>query len=163
MGTPGPLHLARRTDRNAPFELDDTTYGSVGHGVIVTADERTALSSAELDSAGRAPPVEYERSSLDEAFGASRTISGLEEVFITAPHLAPDGTTLFGALRPDLVMMTRSALDAPFGEPIVLFTGDESTRVYGSPEISADCRTLYFLRADIPGTPPVVSIRAASR
>jgi hypothetical protein len=163
MGTPGPLSLARRSARDAPFVLDVMTYGTVGHGVIVTADELTALSSAEFDSAGRAPPVEYARENLDEAFGASRTIAGLEEVFLTAPSLSPDGYSLFGALRPDLITASRSALDAPFGEPAVLFTGDTSTLLYGSPEISADCRTLYFLRADITDDPSVVSINAASR
>lgn len=163
MGTPGPLHLARRSSRSTPFVLEDMSYGTVGNGVVVTADELTALSSAEFDNAGRAPPVEYRRSSLDEAFGASRTIDGLEEVFITAPHLAPDGTTLFGALRPDLVMTSRSDLAAPFDEPVVLFPGEGSTVVYGSPEISADCRTLYFLRADLGGSLPEISLKATSR
>lgn len=162
-GTPGPLSLARRPDRNARFVLDAMTYGTVGSGVSVTPDELTALSSAEFDNAGRAPPVEYARSSLDQAFGTSRTINGLEEVFITAPFLAPDGETLFGAMRPDLVMTSRSNPDAPFSKPIVLFKGDNSTLAYGSPELSADCRTLYFARSDIIDGSPVGSIRAASR
>ena len=48
----------------------------------------------------------------------------------------------------DLVQVARSAPGAAFGSPSVIFAGQSNTLSFKAPEVSADCRTLYFVRID---------------
>lgn len=159
--TPGFLHLARRPSRDVPFVVDAETYGTMGPNIDVTADELDAFSTSQENVLS--PPREYRRSALDEPFGAGQPVLGLESVSFSGPHLAPDGLTLFGTVHPDLVVSTRTARGEVFGAPSVVLRGEE-TSVYSSPEVSADCRTLYFVRIDVMGNGlPMYEIHVATR
>ena len=160
---PGPLHVARRASRDAPFELDADTYGSVGPNVSVTPDGLTAFSTAEDDLTGQSPPVEYARGRVDQPFGTGHGIPGLETASFVSPFLAPDGLALWGASDVNVVAAARPTLDAPFEEPAVVLAGEKNLLLYGSPELSADCRTVYFVRVDVIDGLPQYRLSAASR
>jgi hypothetical protein len=164
MVKPGLLHLARRSSRDAAFVIDAETYGTVGPSVDVTADELTAFSTS--DTYVQDPPRSYVRAARDQAFGDAQPILGLEATSLGSPSLASDGLTLFGGVSPDLVVTTRSAEGKAFGAPSIVLQGDD-LRVYGSPEASADCRSLYFVRVDTMGASgsllPLYGIRVVER
>jgi hypothetical protein len=157
---PGPLHLARRSARDAAFVIDAATYGTVGPSIDVCPDELSVLTTSETSVQN--PPRTYARSSREQAFGQGAPIPGLEAVALTAPSCAPDGLTLFGGVNPDLVVAARPADGEPFGAPSTVFQGDNLS-VYGSPEVSADCRTLYFIHVDVMSIMSLYSIRVAKR
>ena len=96
------------------------------------------------------------RSSLAEPFGTPTNIgdavnSGANE---TAPALSNDGLSLFFASTrsggngiSDVYMATRASTSDPFGAPVNLGTGVNTSRPEFAPAISADGLSLYFQRA----------------
>jgi hypothetical protein len=159
--TPGPVHLAQRTARDASFMIDSATYGTIGPQIDVTADELTAFTSSEMNTTS--PPRQYSRSSTSDPFANGQAIPGLESVALGTPFLASDGLTLYGGVDPDLVFVARPAPGQPFGSPSVVFAGQKNMAAYRAPEVSADCRTLYFVRIDTASGASTYSLEVSKR
>jgi hypothetical protein len=160
--TPGPVQLAKRATRDAMFTIDTTSYGTVGPQIDVTPDELTAFTSSETNS--MSPPREYSRSSSDQPFANGQAIPGLESVDLGTPFLAADGLTLFGGMtNGDLVQVARPAAGMPFAAPSVIFAGQSNMLAFKAPEVSADCRTLYFVRIDTASGSSTYSLEVSKR
>jgi hypothetical protein len=138
------LSVAVRASLGAPFALSGAKV-QVGAGAAISKDELTLFTSSDINP-GFKPPLLFQRASLADAFGAGAAIPGLEEVNLTAPDPAPDGTTLYGGLMGNVVVTTRASADAPFAAPSVLFAPADATQQLGAPEVSQDCRRLFFVR-----------------
>lgn len=160
---PGPLRLAERASRSAGFALlRPTAIGQGGVSISVSADELTAFWSDYADRS--APkPVTATRGSLDAAFGSPSGPAGAANDTLRHPEISSDLRNLFGALDAGtgfsrLVMYVRPSPSVAFGAPGTqglptppAITDDPGTpEVEGvedlSPTLSADCRSLYFLR-----------------
>jgi hypothetical protein len=125
------------------------TYGTVGASAAPSADELQLVSSSEQNATGTAPPALYVRSTLTDPFGTANPIPGLEQVDLLTPALGPDSLTLFGAVSESIVVVSRSNSLAAFGAPTTLFANDGSTNFYGAPEVSNDCRYLYYVHVAV--------------
>lgn len=144
---PTTLVMATRTALGAPFTPDLTPLGSVGAS-FATADglEAFANTPAGLDQLDR-----YLRASPAAPFGEAERLP----IQLRGPDPSNDGLWLFGSLpiagtdpvEYHLAATVRSDRSAPFGEPTM--DGLPSPPAGFSdftPTISADCRSLYFLR-----------------
>ena len=147
----GALRMARRPDFDSPFSLDAMSYGVVGASPAISADELRLYTSAQA-SVGTNPSLTYMRASTTAPFGAGMSIPGLESSTLSAPDISPDGLALFGNLNAAVVVVTRSAPDAPFGGPSIVVPGDPMnyTFVVGAADVSGDCRSLYYVHVDYP-------------
>ena len=117
----------------------------VGAGAAISKDELTLFTSSDVNP-GFKPPRLFQRNSSAEPFGPGAAVPGLEDINLTAPDPAPDGSTLFGGLMGSVVVTMRSSVDAPFAAPTALFAPADATQQLGAPEISQDCRRLFFVR-----------------
>jgi hypothetical protein len=159
--TPGPLKLAKRATRDGTFTADSGTYGTIGPQVDVTTDELTAYTSSEMNTTS--PPRQYTRSTVTDAFANGQAIAGLESVNLGAPFVASDGLTMFGSLDVNVVAATRPAPGQPFGTPAVVLTGQSNTDSFKFPEVSFDCRTIYFVRVDSSSGSSTYTLEMAKR
>jgi hypothetical protein len=160
---PGPIRVAERPSRtSSAFTLRTDSVGFGGVSISVSADELTAFWSDYGDRS--APkPVTATRPALQDSFGAPLPPAGAENDTLRHPEISSDLRYLFGALDVGtglsrLVMYTRPSPGVAFGAPgsqglptPPLVTDDPGTAtVEGvedlSPTLSADCRSLYFLR-----------------
>lgn len=149
----GPLHIATRASRSEPFQRTGSPLGDVGDSIDVSADELVLIGVKDVTSDGRVGM--HQRASLDAPFGAETPVPGIDGEF-RHPTLAPDGLTLFGTLNPDpadpaasrLAVAERTTSSAAFSVPIELVVpGASQQNSDYTPALSADCRSLYFLRA----------------
>ncbi|HEY6727588.1 MAG TPA: hypothetical protein VI197_26310 [Polyangiaceae bacterium] len=158
---PTTLVRARRTALGAPFTPDPTPIGIVGAS-FATADglEGFANTPSALDQLDR-----HQRTSLTVPFGEAERLP----ITLRGPDPSNDGLWLFGtvpvagtdSVSYHLAATSRSNPQAPFAEPTT--EGFPSPPVDFSdytPTISADCRSLYFLRL---GASPVFSVMLAQR
>jgi len=161
----GRLIVARRSRIGAPFALDPQDYGMVGLDVSVSADQLTVFSQGPLT--GDVRPLMLTRSSTSAAFGAGVKIPGLENVIVNTIDPSPDGLWLFGAIGRDLVVARRDRSDAPFGAFNVVLVADAGRYEWTwEPEISRDCRRLYYVSKLDPSPgmlDPVTSVRVVER
>jgi len=141
---PGVLHVADRASVGASFELRASTT-TVGPSAAISADELTLYTSSDVDAGGE-PPRRYVRATRAAEFGGGEDIPGLGHVNLSAPDPSPDELELFGALASDIVVTTRATRDGDFGEPRIIQSHMDTTAVYGAPEISQDCRSLFFVK-----------------
>jgi hypothetical protein len=139
----GMLHVAERASATAAFALRPGTT-MVGPSAAISSDELTLYTSNEMN-AGVAPPRRYRRATITADFGSAEDIPGLSQVNLGAPDPSPDELELFGALSSDIVVTTRATRDSDFGEPHII-QAHVDTSVYGAPEISRDCRSLFFVK-----------------
>jgi hypothetical protein len=140
-----PLRIARRASLDAPFVVDERTYGDVGTGPSLGPGELELFTSpAEFQST---PTLRHERPDQDAAFGASSELMGLT---LVTPELSADGRFLFGALYgldtdvQRLMMAERASNGVQFGSPVPVITA-ATDEIVGSAAISADCRSLYYI------------------
>jgi hypothetical protein len=140
-----PLRIARRSALGAKFVLDPQSYGTVGPSVGVGLDELVIYSS-DRNTFDPGPPHRYTRSSTSATFGDKTSIPGLESVGLITPELSPDGLSMFGALSGSLIVAERSTPDARFAAPTTILVGDPTTILFGAPEMSQDCRSLYYVQ-----------------
>lgn len=138
------LSVAERASLTAPFSVPGDKV-QVGAGAAISKDELSLFTSSDVNP-GFKPPRLFARTSVAEPFGAGAAIPGLEEINLTAPDPAPDGTTLYGGLMGNVVVTTRASASAPFAAPTVLFAPADATQQLGAPEVSQDCRRLFFVR-----------------
>lgn len=138
IGSPNPVYFAERADRSSPFQARGTR-GQAGTSVVVDPTELTLYSSG-LD---RGVPLMATRASLDEPFGVLSEVPGFSGRVLLSPDISPDGLALYGAQSNRLGVATRPSTSLPFDVFAELEQG--SLTAAGAPEISADCRTLYFL------------------
>lgn len=146
---PGMLHVADRAGLAASFVFRSDSL-RVGPSAAISRDELTLFSASDID-VGSAPPLQFTRSSLSATFGAGETISGLEGVFLSSPDPSPDGLSLYGGLLGDVVEARRSTASAAFGAPIVLYSRPSTNEQLGAPELSQDCRSLFYLHQTYEG------------
>jgi len=158
---PTTLVVATRSALGAPFTPDLTPMGTVGAS-FATADGLEGFSNTpgaldQLDRHGRA--------SRSEPFGEPEPLA----IQLRGPDPSNDGLWLFGSLPIEgsetqdyhLAAAVRSDLASPFGEPTIAgFPAPPAGFSDLTPSISADCRSLYFLRFGASG---VFSVMVAQR
>jgi len=159
---PAPIYVAERASRNTlDFVRRPDPLGMGGISISVSSDELTAFWSDYTDTSN--PTVLMgTRSSWTAAFSSGTEPLGLNHAVLRYPELSTDGLHLFGSLKTgeltSIVMYTRASLSSDFrspsseGLPVTPTLPDdpntptvESTSDL-SPTLSADCRSLYFLR-----------------
>jgi hypothetical protein len=149
---PAPLRIARRSARGAAWVVAPDPIGIVGDSITVSGDELTAVGVENLSTEPR--PTLSRRRTTNEAFAAAMRISGIDGGFIN-PELSSDGHTLFGASRVgDSYRIVFVAIDENFDASMPASTegmpAPPAASVSASdytPTISADCRSMYFLRS----------------
>jgi hypothetical protein len=160
---PGPIRVAKRSSRSTPaFTVDPMTYGMGNVSLSVSADELTAFFS-DYTNIDAPVPLTATRSALTEPFGSAGPIPGVTGDVLRQPELSSDGLVLFGSIDEGtglshLVRYSRTSKDGDFGMhsasglpvPPVIADDPNTPSVEGvddfSPTVSADCKSLYFLR-----------------
>lgn len=160
-GPAGPLHVAERRSRDEPFTLV-TSFGHVGASPAIARDELSLYTSSP-DGSDNGPAWSYSRSNTGEAFERGGPVAGLADVELAAPEPSPDGLTLFGGLSTSVVAASRATPDAPFGAPVPVLSAPDGTQLLGAPELSADCRSLYYVAVDAGVAPPEYDVRRVTR
>jgi hypothetical protein len=156
----GPLRLATRADRAAPFVLSPQSLGTVGASISISEDERTLYAVTPTPGEGGYTHV-YERASLDEPFGAGELVQGLGGSF-RHPEISPDGLDLFGITGSDsrLVVATRGTPEGPFSAPTnVGLPAPAANYRQFAPTVSESCR-LYYLNLGTNNAPSTVDLLA---
>ena len=143
-GEYGPLFAARRSRVGSPFTVDTQDYGLVSAQSSISADELTVFSNGK-SATSYVAPLFFTRSSTSAKFGPSAEIAGLETTALTALEPSPDGLWLFGTATPDVVAVRRERSDSPFSGPSLVAAGDSASLYASDPEISRDCRRLYYV------------------
>jgi hypothetical protein len=151
----GTVRIARRSESSATFVLDPTDYGAAGFSVTPSPDELTLYSSNPDLVSG---PFLQSRTGVDEAFGPTSPVPGLETAALFAPSLSTDGLELYAAQADNLAVSRRESVTEAFSAPEPLLP-TESQR--GSPELSDDCRSLYFV--DINTAANVWTVQVSTR
>jgi len=159
---PAPIYVAERPNRTTlDFVRRPDALGLGGISFSVSADELTAFWSDYSDTSN--PTVlTGTRSSLSGSFSAGTEPLGLNQAVLRFPELSTDGLHLFGSLKTgaisSIVMYTRASLSGDFrtpsseGLPVPPVIADDPNTPSAenvsdfSPTLSADCRSLYFLR-----------------
>jgi hypothetical protein len=157
--TSGPLRVARRSSTGSPFMLDTTTYGTVGPSVSIAKDELVAYSTT-LTRPG--PPLMFTRNDTSSPFATGTSIPGLEDVDLSTIEPSPDGLSLYGNLDQAIQIATRATPSGPYGATTIA-VAPAMDHVIGAPELSRDCRSLYYVDVDRIPTPDVYSIRVLTR
>ena len=158
---PTTLVSVTRPALGSPFVSPVVPIGTVGAS-FATADGLEGFSNTPgvLDQLDR-----HERASLTAPFGESEQLS----ILLRGPDPSNDGLWLFGSLPIEgsetqdyhLAAATRSDLASPFGEPTIEgFPAPPAGFSDLTPTISADCRSLYFLRFSASG---MFSVMVAQR
>lgn len=144
---PTTLVAAKRTALGEPFVPDPTVLGTVGAS-FATADGLEGFSNTPTDLGLL---DRHQRSSLTLPFSEAEPTG----ISLRSPDPSNDGLWLFGSVpapgstngESHLAAAQRTNVSAPFSEPSVEGFPVPSAGVsYMTPTISADCRSLYFLR-----------------
>jgi hypothetical protein len=136
---PETIYVAERANRTAPFQVRSGAVATSGRGWSIGGNELTAVSSGVPFGE---PPLLFTRSAITATFGAGSGIPGLSDVAWSSPDVSNDGLSLFAAAAGELVTAKRSATDQPFATGSAL---PFPSSTYGSPNITRDCRSLYYL------------------
>jgi len=160
-GASGPLHVAERRSRDEPFTLVET-FGQVGASPAVARDELSLYTSSP-DGAENGPAWLYTRSTPDEPFVNGGPVAGLANTEFASPEPSSDRLTLFGGLSTSVVAASRATPDAPFSAPEPVLSPPDGTQLLGAPELSADCRALYYVAVDAGVAPPEYALQRVTR
>jgi len=164
--TTAPLRRASRSNRTSPFMLDTAPIGMVARSFSLSADELTAFASPlAIDDPGE--DFVYKRTAVTDSFGPGERLPGIPASFRN-PEPTRDGLQLFGALAEpttSLAFATRASVSAPLSTPdkTGLPTQPDGAIAVGSPAITADCRTLFFVGVRMNGTALEWGVFAARR
>ncbi len=160
---PGPIYVAERPDRRSnAFVLSPATFGEGSVSISVSSDELTAFWS-DYSNISSPIAVMAERASRSEPFGSPRQPPGTLNAELRQPEIAQNGLFLFGAVDEGtplahLAVLPRSTLNGAFNSPVTdsfpptpVIPDDPATSTLEgvqdvTPTLSADCRSLYFLR-----------------
>lgn len=146
---PGTLHIAERPSLAGEFTLRPETR-AVGPSAAISADELTLYTSSDIDLGGY-PPRQFRRASVSEMFGDGTDIAGLETAMLLAPDISPDGLSLYGN-DGGISVAVRVTVDEPFAAPTLLYPNPTTRTALGAPELSRDCRTLFYIEQVSPDT-----------
>jgi hypothetical protein len=160
-GTYGELRVAERRSRDRPFVLLAESFGSIGASPALTRDELLLYTSSP-DGTGN-PPRVYTRSARDQPFANGVAVAGLAATGMTSPEPSPDGLSLFGGESARIVVASRTSPEAAFGAPAPLLSPPDGTWLLGAPELSADCRRLYYVAVDAGVAPPDYRLMRVTR
>lgn len=147
-----PLIFASRSRRTDPFVVQGQV-GSVGNAPALFGGELQVLAPRY----GGTGALEVgNRASTSDSFGPMQAIPELSGS-LNSPTLSEDGLVLFVTRTPNIVVTSRPDAGAPFGSTLtpvaaLPFPG-------ASAEISADCRTLYFVGVPDAGARHVYAIK----
>jgi hypothetical protein len=160
---PRTLHLAQRSNPTSPFALASGTLGAVGISISVSADERTLY--AVPPPSTNAAVAAYTRDSNASPFSGPVPIG----VTLRNPEINHSGLELYGSDGTRIVVARRASVDAPFGTPTPVGLsqvpiGGLTDPVYDfTPAISADCRSLHFVRLEVSGASQFWFLEHATR
>jgi hypothetical protein len=151
--TSGPLRVARRSSIGGAFTVDTMSYGTVGASVSIAKDELVAYSTTFTRPG---PPLMFTRSDTSSAFAAGVSTPGLEASDISALDPSPDGLSLYGGLDSSVQVATRTTASGAYGALTIAIQAATTDHYIGAPEVSQDCRSIYYIDVDTSGTGPSV-------
>jgi len=142
--------LAERVDGADAF-VEIGPVATMGSSPAITMDELTLYSSGPGSGTG---PKAATRDTLQQTFGLGVAVPGVGGFPLRTPGPTPDHLTLFGHLETtswELGYFARSHVGATYGAftPVV-----SDLPIAGSPDVSADCRAVYFVGSVPPSTEP---------
>ncbi len=152
--TPGSatLHVADRASLQASFVVRATSQPIGGSSAAISTDELTLYSND--DTPVGVSPLRYQRATTNDDFGPAQPISELAGVSVFSVDPSPDGLALYAGVTSSLGVVRRSSVTEKYGLPTVLVAQQtvigppRKDYVYGAPELSHDCRSLYFVQQD---------------
>jgi hypothetical protein len=141
---PQPIRVARRKALDAPFVLDSEAFGTSHTGLALDADELMIVTSPATKGG---PLFAYTRATTSDVFGPELTLIGLDGLI--TPDLSSDGQRLFASRYTDvnqnsLVTAERTG-PTTFSTALTIRQLEDPVNVVGSPTISADCHSLYYV------------------
>jgi hypothetical protein len=157
--TSGPLRVARRSSIGGAFTVDTKSYGTVGPSVSIAKDELVAYSTT-LTRPG--PPLMFTRTDTSSTFAPGISIPGLEAADFSALDPSPDGLSLYGGLDSSVQVASRAAVTGDYGAPTTVIAAPMD-RAVGAPEVSQDCRSLYYIDVDTAQSPSVYALLVRTR
>ncbi len=129
-------------------------------GPMATAGGSPGVSANELQvyttgKASDAPPLVAERGSRNDIFGLAVEVPGLAGLPLRTPAPTPDDLALFGYVMAatQIGYVARSDSQDSFGPFTPVVT---SLLIAASPDVSADCRAVYFVGNEPGGQDPSV-------
>ena len=141
---PQPIRIARRTKLDAPFVLDSEEFGTSHTGLALDADELMIITSPAMKGG---PLFAQTRALTSDVFGPEITLVGLDGLI--TPDLSSDGQHLFASRYTDVNQNSLVAADRTgpltFSTALTIRELEDPVSVVGSPTISADCRSLYYV------------------
>ncbi|HEY2410005.1 MAG TPA: hypothetical protein VGI10_28575 [Polyangiaceae bacterium] len=154
----GPLRRATRANRDAPWAVDATDFGTVGTSPSITGDQLTLWTSSI--ATGQAAPSLFTRASIAAPFTNSTASINVPQA--STPDISADGTLLFGADASKLLLSKRNA-SGSFDVINPDLLARATVLPVGSPTQSADCGSLYFIEIDtLPTAATVWTISVAT-
>ena len=120
-----------------------------------------------FSAAGSGSAMRYVRSDTSQPFGLGEAIAGFESYRMATPEIAPDGRTIYVSQSTSntfygLVEATRSAPNAAFG-PLTVLIPEITNETFGSPAISNDCRSLYYVHFTVQDQSPSFRVEVMTR
>jgi hypothetical protein len=161
-GAEGALRVADRARANERFTLRAKEYGRVGASPAITPNELTLYTSYPA-GAGEGPPFTYTRASTDEPFSAGTKVPGLGDSEMASPDPSPDGLSLFGGVSTSITVATRTRVTDEFGSPVPVVSPADGTQLLGAPDLTPNCRSLYFVAVYAGVAPPIYQIERLER
>ncbi|HEX5098888.1 MAG TPA: hypothetical protein VFV94_05285, partial [Polyangiaceae bacterium] len=141
---PQPVRIARRKALDAEFVLDSEELGTSLSGLALDADELMIVTSPATKGG---PLFARTRALASDVFGPEITLIGLDGLI--TPDLSSDGQHLFASRYTDvnqnsLVTAERTG-PLTFSTALTIRQLEDPVLLVGSPAISADCRSLYYV------------------
>jgi len=141
---PQPIHIARRKTVDAPFVVDKATYGTSRSGLALDSDELMIVTSPAMEAG---PLFAHTRATTSDAFGDELNLIGLDG--LVTPDLSSDGRHLFASrytkVNQNSLVTSERTGPTTFSTALTIRQLGDQVLVVGSPAISADCRSLYYV------------------
>lgn len=141
---PQPIRVARRKTLDVPFVLDAEEFGTSHTGLAIDGDELMIVTSPSTKGG---PLFAHTRATTSDVFGPELSLIGLDGLI--TPDLSSNGQHLFASRYTDvnqnsLVTAERTG-PTTFSTALTIRRLEDPVNVVGSPSISADCRSLYYV------------------
>jgi hypothetical protein len=146
---PCTVQHASRASTSQPFVGQGVVASTVGSSPAVAGNGLALYTNALDPYADSAVPLFATRPSTSHPFAAAQAIPGARAWTraLLGPEVSPDQLEIYGAELPyadAIVVSQRSNQSDPFPDPIAIPLAVVAD-VVGSPDLSADCRALYFV------------------
>lgn len=145
--SPCTVQHASRPTTDASFSLEGVVASGVGASPSISLDGLRLFTSSLNPIGGSTAPLVATRASTASPFGEPVPIAGAEQwtLAMIAPEVSADELEIYGSgtFVNAMLMAQRGTTTDPFTEPFEVEISVPGTYA-GTPDLTADCRALYF-------------------